>query len=157
MRKRGGIAGFRALSLCGAALILATTAARGGEFDLAPYSNNNRLVFVFAPNKANAFFRRQAELWNGKRAGLEERDLVRFDVFERGVGKIGVKPLAETDASALRKQFKVRRGAFRVILVGKDGHTAFASSKPVSAASLFGLIDAMPMRQQEMKKNNPKP
>ena len=141
------------ISLCGAVVFMAQAmAAKGDPIDLKRYRDNNRLIFVFAPSRENSLYRKQAALWNGSRAGLKERDLVRFDVFEREAGTVGDAALADADARALRKQFKIRRGVFRVILVGKDGHTALSSGSPVSAARLFGLIDAMPMRRQEMKR-----
>ena len=152
MRKRSGISRLGLILSGGAALfLLSMAAANGGDFDLRPYHNKNRLVFIFALNNANGLYRKQAALWSGKRAGLNERDILRCNVFERGAGKIGDAPLAIGDANALRKQFKIRRGAFRLILVGKDGHTAFSTGKPVPAARLFALIDAMPMRRQEMR------
>ena len=40
--------------------------------------------------------------------------------------------------------------AFRVRLIGKDGGEKLDSAAPVSAAALFALIDAMPMRRAEM-------
>ncbi len=39
--------------------------------------------------------------------------------------------------------------AFGVRLVGKDGGVKFGATAPVSAADLFALIDAMPMRRAE--------
>jgi hypothetical protein len=41
---------------------------------------------------------------------------------------------------------------FQVFRVGKDGHTALSSDRPLSAAYLFGKIDAMPMRRDEMRR-----
>ena len=149
MRTWGGMAGFRRIGLCGATLLV-SAAARGGDFNLTPYHNKNRLVFLFAPNKSNALYRKQAALWQGKRAEMDERDILRFNVFESGAGEIGAAPLSAGGSGALRKRFKIRRGAFRMILVGKDGHTALSSAVPVPAARLFALIDAMPMRRQEM-------
>ena len=52
---------------------------------------------------------------------------------------------------ALRSQFQVSPGSFTVILVGKDGGEKFRSTTPVSFATLTHIIDAMPMRQQEMQ------
>jgi len=39
-----------------------------------------------------------------------------------------------------------------VFLVGKDGHTALSSKKPLSADYLFGKVDAMPMRRAEIRR-----
>ena len=40
----------------------------------------------------------------------------------------------------------------RVVLVGKDGGIKLSSRQAVSAGRLFGLIDSMPMRQDEMRR-----
>jgi hypothetical protein len=43
---------------------------------------------------------------------------------------------------------------FTVVLIGKDGSEKFRSHEPVGPAQLFALIDAMPMRQAELRKKN---
>ncbi len=57
-------------------------------------------------------------------------------------------------ARGLRERFDVPRGAFRVVLVGKDGTEKRRAPKPVPARSLFDTIDAMPMRQREMREQD---
>ncbi|MBW4517481.1 MAG: DUF4174 domain-containing protein [Timaviella obliquedivisa GSE-PSE-MK23-08B] len=42
-------------------------------------------------------------------------------------------------------------GKFTVILVGKDGTEKQRSQTPIDPATIFRTIDAMPMRQQEMR------
>lgn len=42
---------------------------------------------------------------------------------------------------------------FTFILVGRDGGEKFRSNKFVTADQLFALIDAMPMRKNEMRKS----
>ncbi|MCS4120976.1 hypothetical protein GGP45_001318 [Salinibacter ruber] len=44
--------------------------------------------------------------------------------------------------------------AFRVVLVGKDGTEKRREAEPVSARSVFDTIDAMPMRQREMREQD---
>jgi hypothetical protein len=51
----------------------------------------------------------------------------------------------------LRRQFQVDDRRFTVVLLGKDGGEKFRSSKPVTIEKLDALIDAMPMRQQEVR------
>ncbi len=41
------------------------------------------------------------------------------------------------------------------MLLGKDGHDAYHSAKPVKAEALYEVIDAMPMRQAEVKRQSP--
>jgi len=61
-----------------------------------------------------------------------------------------------TDDSERSRQIRSRLSAdgrrFEVFPVGKDGHTAVSSDKPLSAEDLFARVDAMPMRQDEMRR-----
>jgi hypothetical protein len=41
--------------------------------------------------------------------------------------------------------------AFKVRLIGKDGGEKRVSTEPVTMTEVFALIDAMPMRREEMK------
>jgi hypothetical protein len=41
-----------------------------------------------------------------------------------------------------------------VILVGKDGTEKRRNAAPVTARSIFDTIDAMPMRQREMREDD---
>jgi hypothetical protein len=65
----------------------------------------------------------------------------------------GMEPQPLTEAAALRlyDHFGVPADAFRVVLVGKDGTEKRRDAEPVTARSIFDTIDAMPMRQREMR------
>ena len=139
------------VALCGASLLTAFPRLAQGRDLLSRYRNQNRLLIVFAPVKSTLPYRHQAKQWQEQEAEMKERDIVRFDVFERGTSGAGNTVLSRFDTMTLRKRFGIRRNAFRVLLIGKDGHTAFSSRHPVTAAHIFALIDAMPMRRQEIK------
>ena len=53
------------------------------------------------------------------------------------------------------KKHGIDANGFAVVLIGKDGHDAFHAAKPVPAAVLYGVIDAMPMRRAEIKRPTP--
>lgn len=59
--------------------------------------------------------------------------------------------LPPSEAEATRRRFGVAPADFAVILLGKDGTAKLRSSKPFSIGKLEETIDAMPMRQQEMR------
>ncbi len=83
-----------------------------------------------------------------------ERDVVVvWLIGDRVSANLGPPP-AET-AAALRRRFGVEGQGFRVVLVGKDGDVKRESSAPLSAVGLFGTIDAMPMRKQELRRRAP--
>lgn len=45
----------------------------------------------------------------------------------------------------------LHEGQFHVSLIGKDGHLKNRWNAPVAPEEVFSLIDAMPMRQNEMR------
>ncbi len=59
--------------------------------------------------------------------------------------------LTPTEAETVRRRFGVQPGDFTVVLIGKDGGAKLRSRKPLSMEKLKETIDAMPMRQDEMK------
>lgn len=77
-----------------------------------------------------------------------EVDLKNHDVV------LSYVPYSRFEGSAwtsLRRQFHVDGRKFTVVLVGKDGGEKFRSHVPVTIEELDALIDAMPMRQQEVR------
>jgi hypothetical protein len=83
---------------------------------------------------------------------IEDRDLLVFQVFEKGPSHLGEEPIAPAEAQALRRRFNVISGRFTVILIGKDGGTKMVCQGPVELQKIFDRIDSMPMRQREMRK-----
>ncbi len=57
--------------------------------------------------------------------------------------------LKQSEMNAIRARFAVTPPEFLVVLVGKDGGEKFRAKKPISVLKLDGLVDAMPMGQQE--------
>ena len=99
---------------------------------------NYRQLLIFGSELHSELVTKQKALLNNVKSGVQARDI-----------KITVVPAA----SELNKEYKIKPGTFIVILVGKDGsekHRAVAILQP---QKLFTIIDAMPMRRSEMKKN----
>jgi len=84
--------------------------------------------------------------------GVLDRDLIILEIFENERSRLGDLFLTDDAVEKLKDLFGVKQDRFQVILVGKDGTVKLRSDKPVNAPELFGLIDAMPMRQDEMRR-----
>jgi len=80
-----------------------------------------------------------------------DRELMVLEIIEQGQSRAGNQLLSEKSVQAIRKRLGVQAGTFQVLLIGKDGGVKLRSREPVSVNDLFGLIDSMPMRQQEME------
>ncbi len=46
----------------------------------------------------------------------------------------------------------IQANPFTAVLIGKDGGVKEKSSRPIPPADLFGTVDKMPMRRQEMRR-----
>ena len=91
--------------------------------DLTAHQWRHRVVVIDTPSPQSVDYLRQTKALEAASAGLRERDVV-----------------IVTQAAS----------TFRVRLIGKDGGVKFSRITPVDAATLFDLIDAMPMRQAEL-------
>lgn len=115
------------------------------------YRWSKRPVVVFAPSDSDLRLVRQRAMLQQARGGLAERDVVVITVAGARIGSdLGRGPGVSADA--LRRRFGVPADAFRALLVGKDGGVKLSSREPISARTLFGTIDAMPMRADEMRR-----
>ena len=122
--------------------------AQEGDTDpLAAYRDKQRVLLLFAPTERDATYQVQRKLWKGEEAGFKERQLVVLHLFADS------KP---DTPEVLGKRFGVDPQIFNVILIGKDGHNAYQSKEPVTADFLFHRIDAMPMRREEMRRQQAK-
>lgn len=111
----------------------------------------NRPLLIFAPSQNHPTLAKQRAVVRQIRSGLVERDMIVVEIVGNSLRTVvGRSPSAS--AVAFRRHYGIGSDAFRVILVGKDGGQKLASTKPVSSGRLFGLIDSMPMRRDEMRR-----
>jgi hypothetical protein len=105
----------------------------------------NRVIVLYAPEANSKEFEQQKQILAAQTKELNERDLVVIEC----VGKT----LSPEDKNYVAHHFMHDLNGFGVWLVGKDGGTKLSETKPVSTEKFFSLIDSMPMRRSEMKRN----
>jgi len=129
------------------------------DFRLDAHRWEHRLLLVFAPG-ADERLQDQASQFQGQDAGFRDRDLLLLTITGAEEGTLRTSPGDEsqplTDAAVKRlyDHFGVPADAFRVVLVGKDGTEKRRNAEPVTLRSIFDTIDAMPMRQREMRESS---
>lgn len=123
-------------------------------FDLASYHWKNRVIIISAPSTENEKYRIQRGELDNRTEGVLDRDLLVLDLFDNEQSRMGDLFLTYDDVSKLKKLFGLKPDQFQIILIGKDGTIKLRSDKPVPASKLFRLIDTMPMRKEEMRRNN---
>jgi hypothetical protein len=108
-----------------------------------------RPLLVFAPTQNDVRLQEQIGLLKGAIEGLNERDVhINFISTDEVIS--ATEPRLEEKSDNLRKRFDIS-DSFAVLLVGKDGTVKLRDTSPVEPKKLFQTIDAMPMRQKEMK------
>jgi hypothetical protein len=118
--------------------------------DLGQYHGKNRVLLLFSLSPEHPAYQALGRELQEQAGGVRERDLVVFHVLEAGKSFRNSQEISPTGAKALRQRFRIEPGAFTVVLVGKDGGVKLKRTTKVALADIFGLIDSMPMRQQEM-------
>ena len=121
---------------------------------LEDYKWKKRPLLLFTPSAENAAYLRQKEFIQANKAGLADRDMVVIELV--GEDELYVNGTRQKGKSgkALRSRFKVPHETFSVILVGKDGTEKQRNREAVELKNIFGLVDQMPMRRQEMREEN---
>ncbi len=107
-----------------------------------------RVILIYARDSNNADLTAQKRLLADQREGMNERDFDQIVVLET--------ELSAADRNYLRSgDRKLAPSAdFMLYLIGKDGGVKRRFSRPVSPTELFRTVDAMPMRQSEMRRKN---
>ena len=95
-----------------------------------------RKLYIFSNEQHSVLMQQQLKLFYKDSTELKERD-TRIIIVKK--------------ESILWKEFNVAPDAFTVILIGKDFTEKYRTSQLLQPATLYNLIDAMPMRRQEIQ------
>ena len=117
---------------------------------LAVMRDRARPLLIFAPNAEDSQLKLQLSLLQEHASDIKERDLVPVALTYSGESATETH-FAKAEADAARRRLHVSPGKFAVILLGKDGGEKLRSSQPLDMQKLITTIDAMPMRQDEMR------
>ena len=118
--------------------IAGVTAAQASPVDkLKALQGSSRPVVILSDSRDDPRVAKQVSALDHARPALDDRN---------------IKVLTEAaPGSRLRKSLGVSERGFAVVLVGKDGGVKKVWRDPVDPKSIFTVIDAMPMRQREMR------
>jgi hypothetical protein len=130
---------------------VASPSSAATEFSLRAQQWQYRVVLLFAPSEQTPAYQQQMQEWQSAAEETRDRDLKLVEVIADGQSRADGQPIATASAEQLRSQFGVAAADCVVILIGKDGTEKRREQAPIDPAVLFRTIDAMPMRQQEMK------
>lgn len=120
---------------------------------LAEYRWKKRIVLVFEPVNATDEVIWQITKLADQPVELADRDMLVLRIDQTAVVNVLTEQRLAQNPMVMRAAFDVPSDAFATLLIGKDGGIKMISQEVVEAAVLFGLIDSMPMRQSEMRRN----
>ena len=126
----------------------------GGIVSLAALRGHARPLLIFAPTLNDPQLQIQLRELHDNASAIADRDLVVIALPYNRPSPTQVQ-LTNTDADAARRRFHIAPSDFAVILIGKDGGDKLRALKPLSVEKLRDTIDAMPMRQHEMRSTPP--
>jgi uncharacterized protein DUF4174 len=126
--------------------MISITTAEAEHDPLSCYRWTARVLVVLATDPESPDLAEQKRHIESLRDGAAERDLV---VVE--------PPARSAEATALRIRLNLGSEPFQAVLVGKDGSAKLHATKPITARELIATIDAMPMRQDEMRQRGRSP
>ncbi|MGI4980787.1 MAG: DUF4174 domain-containing protein [Janthinobacterium lividum] len=112
--------------------------------------HNQRVLLVFG-NGDNQLAEAQLDVAAKHVTDFHERDLVLAGLAGSDPAVPALLLSAPSDAKS-RVRFHVKAGEFTVILIGRDGGEKLRSHQPILWETLQHTIDAMPMRQGEMRR-----
>lgn len=115
-----------------------------------------RPLLLFAPEAGDPALEAQLHILREGNTAARDRDLVPVALPLRGSCPTRTS-FSSAEASALRLRFHVADAGFTALLLGKDGGEKLRSSQPLAMKTLKETIDAMPMRQDEMRARSSTP
>jgi len=140
------------------ALLLSATAALppSGVVTLRELRDTSRPLLIFAPSPTDPQLQIQLRWLRENAADMAERDVVVIAVPYQSPSPTRAT-LTDAGATAARRRFHIAPTDFTVILIGKDGGEKLRSHQPIPMETLRSTIDAMPMRQDEMRQKAARP
>jgi hypothetical protein len=121
------------------------------DFDMNRYAWKKRPVLLFSPTSDDKRLRQMKQQVGKLEEGIEDREIVVIELVQDGQSKAEGRVMPDEKVEHLRKQYEVEPGKFAVLLIGKDGGVKARWFEPIDLKQIFGNIDAMPMRQQEIR------
>ena len=150
---QGGQRGYRRAMRYWFVLALVMLASPAAADPLEGLKGEKRPLLLFSKSRSLSSLDRQVDLLRELRPELEDRDMVVLVTAgsDDTYSAIGYTSLPRGASRDLRRRFAPQGSGLTVVLVGKDGGEKARFQNVVDPQELFDIIDAMPMRQREMR------
>lgn len=124
--------------------------------DSSNHQWKERILIILTNKKSNGVFQKQIAHLKTNDEGLTERKMVVYlctpETYLKGLHSAN----SWNTGNEMYRKYKTTNSDFEVILIGLDGGIKLMETTLVSTEKLFALIDSMPMRSSELRKQSEK-
>lgn len=117
--------------------------------NIEQYRWQNRIIVLLTESLESTALHDQLKELKSNKDGLEDRKIIVFAATPDSWDK-GLEELIPIQGNELYNEFSSEK-SFEYILIGLDGGIKLRKSTFVSNSELFGIVDSMPMRRNELK------
>ena len=135
----------------GMTLLLTSASAQKPPVTLESLRDHARPLLLFAKSPEDPQLRIQLRTLGEHAAEAQERQIVPIAVLFNSPASTEAS-LTQAEAITVRRRFRIAPDEFVVLLIGKDGGEKLRDHRPLTIEHLIDTIDAMPMRQEEVRR-----
>lgn len=122
--------------------------------DISKQKWKHRVLLIFTSEENAEDYKIQLSFLKNSEEGFKERQLIIYEVLPHQYKSNLYKTKSNwKKEKQLYKKHMNFEDKFKVVLIGLDGKIKKIKNTPLTKQQLFGIIDAMPMRQSETQKN----
>lgn len=110
-------------------------------FVLSTYDQNTNAIIIFAPDNRSDLYGKSISRLTKDPFGLDQRDIVIFEIFTTGGLGPGGESLSEEQAASIRQYYHIDDGEFSEILVTSNFKEIFKSDTPIDIKEVFRNFD----------------
>ena len=108
---------------------------------LSTYDQNTNAIIIFAPDNRSDQYVQSISRLTKDPLGLDERNILIFEIFETGGIGPGGESLSEEHVISIREHFKIESGNFSEVLVTNNFREIYRSEDPVEIKEVFKYFD----------------
>jgi hypothetical protein len=121
--------------------------------ELEQHQWKNRILIIKTNQDSNnVFYKQLAEVLSDKK-GIIERKLIIYTANDAILKMLDFSKNKEVEISNTKDGILKPKENFEILLIGLDGGIKLKQDEFLALENLFSLIDGMPMRRQELKRN----
>lgn len=114
----------------------------------------NRVVLIVSKTDSSKSLKKQLDYFKNNENEFKERKLITYQILPNRYLLSAKGELNNwIEDKTLYKEFMTLEDEFKIVLIGLDGNKKHTQNTPIYTKELYRIIDAMPMRRSEIRKN----